>query len=117
MFPAQLPEPTHNLFCEQHAKAEDEHYRKWQRAPMINRRYGARWRKIRTVYITAHPFCENCLADGRYTLAQESPPRDPQEHGGTHDFTNLCSLCKPCHSRQSALDGDRWRQTPKVYTY
>ncbi|WP_241871644.1 HNH endonuclease [Corynebacterium diphtheriae] len=41
----------------------------------------------------------------------------PIEHGGTHNFDNLQSLCKPCHSRQSALDDDRWRQQPRVYTY
>ena len=44
-----------------------------------------------------------------------SPARHPI--GGTHDQANLRSLCKPRHSRQSALDGDRWRQTPRVYTY
>ncbi|WP_455709511.1 HNH endonuclease [Mobiluncus mulieris] len=29
--------------------------------------------------------------------------------GGNHNFDNLMALCKPCHSRISALDGDRWR--------
>lgn len=117
VFPARLPEPHHARFCEAHAKAEDERYRKWQRDPKINRRYGARWRKIRTAYITAHPLCEDCLAAGRYTPAQEVHHVIPLEHGGTHDQANLRSLCKPCHSRQSALDGDRWRQTPRIYTY
>lgn len=111
------PNLTHARFCEAHAKAEDERYRKWQRDPKINRRYGARWRKIRTAYITAHPLCEDCLAAGRYTPAQEVHHVIPLEHGGTHDQANLRSLCKPCHSRQSALDGDRWRQTPRIYTY
>ena len=75
------------------------------------------WRKIRTAYITAHPLCEDCLAAGRYTPSQEVQHAIPLEHGGTHDQANLRSLCKPRHSRQSALDGDRWRQTPRVYTY
>ena len=48
------PNLTHNRFCEQHAEAEDERYRRFQRDPKINRRYGARWRKIRA-YITAPP--------------------------------------------------------------
>lgn len=26
------------------------------------------------------------------------------------------NLCKPCHSRQSALDGDQWKQQPRVFT-
>lgn len=61
------PELTPARFCEQHAKAEDERYRRFQRDPKMNRRYGARWRKIRAAYITAHPLCEDCLAAGRYT--------------------------------------------------
>lgn len=114
---AGCPNLTHTRFCEAHAKAENERYRKWQRDPKINRRYGACWRKIRTTYITAHPLCEDYLAAGRYTPPQEVEHAIPLEHGGTHDQANLRSLCKPCHSRQSALDGDPWRQTPRVYTY
>ncbi|WP_396334971.1 HNH endonuclease [Dermabacter sp.] len=30
----------------------------------------------------------------------------PLSRGGSHDFTNLMALCKPRHSRISALDGD-----------
>ena len=58
-----------------------------------------------------------CPAAGRYTPAQEVHHVIPLEHGGTHDPGNLRALCKPCHSRQSAFDGDRWRQVPRVYTY
>lgn len=111
------PELTHERFCCQHAKDEDTRYRKFQRDPKINHRYGSRWRKIRTAYIAAHPLCEDCLVQGRTTPVQEVHHVLPLEHGGSLDFSNLRSLCKPCHSRQSALDGDRWRQAPRVYTY
>jgi possible bacteriophage endonuclease len=111
------PELTHGRYCEQHAKAEDARYRKYQRDPKINRRYGTQWRKIRAAYIAARPLCEDCLETGRYTPVQEVHHVLPLEHGGTHDFDNLRSLRKPCHSRQTALDDDRWRQTPRVYTY
>ena len=94
------PNLTHARFCEAHAKAEDERYRKWQRDPKINRRYGARWRKIRTAYITAHPLCEDCLAAGRYTPAQEVHHVIPLEHGGTHD---------PASRRSTATGGGRPR--------
>lgn len=103
------PKLTHHRFCEQHAKAEDERYRRFQRDPNINKRYGARWRKIRNAYITTHPLCEDCLERGDTTPAAEVHHILPLEHGGTHDEANLRALCKPCHSRQSALDGDRWR--------
>jgi len=54
---------------------------------------------------------------GDQHAAQACPPALPLGHGGTHDASNLWALCKPCHSRQSALDGDRWRNGPRVYTY
>ncbi|MCU9987091.1 HNH endonuclease [Mobiluncus curtisii] len=111
------PELTYERFCQLHAKKVDKNYRKYQRDPKINRRYGALWRKIRAAYIAQHPLCEDCLAQGKTTPVQEVHHILPLEHGGNHDFANLRSLCKPCHSRQSALDGDRWRQDPQVYSY
>ena len=111
------PELTGHCYCQAHAKAEDERYRKWQRDPKINARYDHRWRKIRNRYIHAHPLCEDCLDTGRYTPAAEVHHILPLEHGGTHDESNLRALCKPCHSRQSALDDDRWRRAPRVYSY
>lgn len=111
------PKLTHDRRCEAHAKSEDERYRRYQRDPKINKRYGSRWRKIRAAYVQAHPLCEDCLNAGRYTPVAEVHHILPLDHGGTHDESNLRSLCKPCHSRQSALDGDRWRQQPRVYSY
>lgn len=111
------PELTETRFCPEHARAEDTRYRTYQRDPKINRRYDHRWRKIRAAYVEAHPLCEDCLARGRYTPVAEVHHVIPLDHGGTHDESNLRSLCKPCHSRQSALDGDRWRQGLRVYLY
>ena len=67
--------------------------------------------------VPAHPLREDCLEAGRTTLAAEVHHVLPLGHGGSHDASNLRALCKPCHSRQSALDGDRWRNGPRVYTY
>ncbi|WP_083603349.1 HNH endonuclease signature motif containing protein [Bowdeniella nasicola] len=108
---------THERYCEQHAKAEDARYRRYQRDPKINARYGSRWRKIRAAYVAAHPLCEDCLEAGRYTPVAEVHHVHPLEYGGTHGPSKLRSLCTPCHSRQTALDDDRWRQAPRVYTY
>lgn len=111
------PELTHARFCEQYASQEQRRYRRFERDPKINRRYGHAWRKIRDRYIAAHPLCEDCLEAGRTTLAAEVHHVLPLGYGGSHDTSNLRALCKPCHSRQSAVDGDRWRNGPRVYTY
>ena len=115
--PFKPKRPCSQPGCPEHARAEDTRYRTYQRDPKINRRYDHRWRKIRAAYVEAHPLCEDCLARGRYTPVAEVHHVIPLDHGGTHDESNLRSLCKPCHSRQSALDGDRWRQAPRVYSY
>lgn len=110
------PELSQSRYCPSHTKQADFEYRRWQRDPKINRRYNSAWRKIRNAYITAHPLCEQCEAAGRVTPAAEVHHVLPLEHGGTHDEDNLQALCKPCHSRQTARDGDRWRQG-QVYAY
>ncbi|HAT1212956.1 HNH endonuclease [Corynebacterium striatum] len=79
----------------------------YQRDPKINRRHGRQWRKIRARYVALHPVCEQCQKEGRLTPTQEVHRVLPLSLGGSHDFTNLVALFKPCHSRISALDGDR----------
>lgn len=100
-----------------HAKVETARYRKYQRDPKINRRYDKAWKQVRKRYLAAHPLCEDCQKAGRVTPAAEVHHIQPLSKGGTHDESNLRALCKPCYSRQSAVDGDRWRQAPRVYTH
>lgn len=111
------PNLTETRFCPDHAKEEDKRYRTFQRDPEINRRYGSKWRRIRARFIKAHPLCQDCLEAGRYSPAEEVHHVLPLSHGGDHSEDNLRALCKPCHSRQSAKDGDRWARNERVYTY
>ena len=111
------PKLSAERFCPQHTQVEDQRYRRYQRDPEINRRYGTVWRKIRTRYLDAHTLCEDCLKAGHTTPAVEVHHVVPLSHGGSHDVSNLRALCKPCHSRQSARDGDRWRNASQVFTY
>lgn len=104
------PKLCHGRYCESHAKLAEHNYRKYERDPEIDRRYGRQWRKIRARYVAEHPLCEQCHKDDRLTPTQEVHHILPLSKGGTHDFSNLMALCKPCHSRISALDGDRWRK-------
>lgn len=111
------PRLTHGRYCDEHTKLAEHNYRKYQRDLEIDKRYGRQWRKNRARYVAEHPLCEQCQKEGRLTPTQEVHHILPLSRGGTHDFDNLMALCKPCHSRISALDGDRWRQSPRVYPY
>jgi 5-methylcytosine-specific restriction protein A len=57
-----------------------------------------------------HPCCESCGERGRITAAIEVHHVKPLSDGGTHDWSNLMSLCKSCHSEITAREGGRWRR-------
>lgn len=106
------PNLTHARFCEAQAKAEDERYRKWQRDPKINRRYGARWRKIRTAYITAHPLCEDCLAAAGTPRRRKSTTSSRWSTAApmTRPTSAVCvSRATPASRRSTATGGGRPR--------
>ena len=102
------PELVEGRFCEKHRKKEQRRYNKYERDPLSGKRYGRRWRKIRNRYICANPLCEQCLKHDVMTAAGEVHHIKPLAQGGTHAEENLMSLCKPCHSRITALEGGRW---------
>lgn len=102
------PELTHQRFCVAHAKEEARRYERYQRDPATRKRYGRAWRKIRDHFIKANPLCEECKRKGKLTAAQEVHHILPLSRGGTHDESNLMSVCTSCHSSISARDGDRW---------
>ena len=85
-------------YCAEHEKIQTQHYDKFQRVDH-NKRYGYKWRKLRARFLTAHPLCEQCKAQGRYTAATEVHHIKPLADGGTNDENNLMALCKSCHSR------------------
>jgi 5-methylcytosine-specific restriction protein A len=95
-------------FCEVHKKQEQTFYNKFRRNPETNKRYGSKWRKIRAAYISAHPLCEECKAQGRLVAAQEIHHIVPLSEGGTNEWANLRALCKSCHSMITAKEGGRW---------
>ena len=72
------------------------------------------WKLLRAAYIRAHPYCERCLAEGRYIAPVDVHHKVPVESaakGGKEamrklafDWNNLEALCVPCHiERHKAL--------------
>ena len=61
------------------------------------------WRKMRDTYIQAHPLCEDCLAQGKVTAAEDiHHKQSPFKKGEINwslllDSNNLKALCKKCH--------------------
>lgn len=77
--------------------AKDKDYRKLIHAP--------RWLRLRRDYLSEHPLCEQCQAEGYVTPATEVHHRKPVEYGINYNEKyrlmynpdNLCALCHGCH--------------------
>lgn len=102
------PKLTDGRYCEEHASVMSKQYEKYGRNPEAKKRYGRAWKRIRDKYASQHPFCESCFEKGVLVSVEEVHHKRPLSAGGTHDKSNLISLCKPCHSRIHAERGDRW---------
>lgn len=90
-------------YCERHrrevSRQADEH-----RPSAAKRGYGHRWRKLRGMYLRSHPVCVVCRDAGRIVEATEVDHIVAKRAGGTDHWNNLQALCKPCHSRKTAME-------------
>lgn len=82
-------------------------YNKNDRGYDSNKRYGARWAKIRNVYIREHPFCEMCQSKGINKLAVLVHHIKPIANGGDDSYDNLMALCAGCHEDIHHQNKDR----------
>ena len=101
------PNITDGQYCEDHRVEERRRYDKYQRSSDVNKKYGRAWKRIRDRYAREHPLCEMCKEDGRLTPTDEVHHILPVSQGGTHDRSNLMSLCKSCHNKIHLELGDR----------
>jgi 5-methylcytosine-specific restriction endonuclease McrA len=64
------------------------------------RGYGYRWQKARATFLSAHPLCCMCEANGRFVAATVVDHRTPHRGDQTlfWDSSNWQSLCATCHS-------------------
>lgn len=100
------PNLTSDRYCEEHAKAEAKRYNQYDRDPESNKRYGRSWARIRAAFLQANPLCALCKRDGRLTPAALVHHKVRLTDGGTNDWNNLMALCRECHSRLHAEQGD-----------
>lgn len=102
------PELVEGRFCKEHEKENNKNYERYKTNPETHKRYSKAWKIIRKRYISEHPLCESCLKENRMTKAEHVHHIKPLSIGGTHDESNLMSLCKSCHSKIHAEIGDRF---------
>ena len=95
------PEVCHTRYCDKHTA---EHAN--QRGSSTQQGYGARWRRARLAWLSEHPLCVMCLAEGRVVAANTVDHITPHK-GDTEKFwrqNNWQSLCSSCHSRKTASE-------------
>jgi len=74
------------------------------RPAAARRGYDASWRRIRIAHLRREPLCRFCAEKGVVTAATDVDHVVALAAGGTHDDTNLRSLCHSCHSARTARD-------------
>jgi len=85
-------ELTNERYCIQHKKQIDKQYNK-ERGSSTQQGYGVNHRKLRLLYLSEHPICEDC---------NEEPSNELHHIDGDNqnlDEENLEALCKRCHSK------------------
>ena len=101
------PNLTDRQYCAEHEKQSRDSYNKYSHTRDTSKKYGRAWERIRDRYTKAHPLCERCLKEGRYTPVEEVHHILPLSQGGDHRESNLMSLCQSCHTKIHHEIGDR----------
>lgn len=113
--PWQAPRPCTYPGCPNFAEVHGrcrEHKRADDRALSIQRRQDpndvgwfystARWKRLRNRFRKANPLCEACKAKGITQAMDIVDHITPILDGGApYDWSNLQSLCTPCHNSKS----------------
>lgn len=90
--------PSGTKYCDVHKPLHPEEVRS-----AASRGYGSAWRKARAQFLQAHPLCEECMRQGKYTKATDVDHIIP--HRGDlvlfWDQSNWQALCHSHHSRKS----------------
>ena len=87
-------------FCGQHKSDAEKHAAAARKArearrtafkgSSAKRGYGYRWQKLRNRFIAQHPFCEQCMKQGRLTIATDIDHIKPHR-----SFSLMRKTCKP----------------------
>ena len=100
--------PCGQKYCEAHKAMHPEAQRS-----AAGRGYGRAWQKVRQRYLEDHPFCVECMKEGRYVKATDVDHIVP--HRGDKklfwDESNWQALCHSHHSIKTRNED----QTPEYH--
>lgn len=88
--------------CAQHRRSRER-----ERGSSAKRGYDWQWRKLRSAFLQRHPTCAHCAEQDHPPIIEAATEVDHiVPHRGDDQlrlaWSNLQSLCKPCHSRKTA---------------
>lgn len=86
-------------YCPKHKTVANREYNSTARRADYTSTYNHRWRVLRDLYLSKHPLCEACLKSDKLVPAVLVHQIVPIENGGTHEESNLMSLCHSCHNK------------------
>ena len=93
--------PSGTKYCDEHKALHPEEVRS-----AAGRGYGSAWRKASKQLLQAHPLCEECQKQGKYTKA--TVVDHIIAHRGAErlfwDRSNWRVLCKRCHDRKTMTE-------------
>ena len=104
------PKLTDGQYCDEHKRLRDKEYNQYGRDEISKNFYKTQiWKAVRRRHLNSHPFCEECLKNGKRTAAVIVDHIIPIKQGGAkYSENNLQSLCQSCHSSKSIKEGSRF---------
>ena len=91
-------------YCDPHRKLTSQKFER-TRETAVQRGYGTRWRKARSLFLAEHPLCEMCLLSGTTTPATVVDHIQPHrgDQGLFWNEANWQSLCDTCHRQKTVV--------------
>lgn len=88
-------------YCNAHSHDSNTSIPNEGRDKEVHRLYDRKWKDRRIKFLSANPWCEECLAQGIYTPAEHA--HHDQRHKGNRMIFNTSKLIALCHSHHSQI--------------
>lgn len=106
------PAIQHERYCEKHTHLAPTPFASFKRGKQDRGIYATnKWKQRSVAQRKRQPLCEVCLENGRTIAATQADHRVPMSEGGDpFAWSNLRSICGPCHRTKTGRDIARRRR-------